>query len=179
MKNTLLTALAILILAVSCTKEKQPVILNLNKITEKTSENPENDTPQVHVYFHIKRVAKIHIKHLRDDYGRSYTEEVIDEITDRLFIRSVGSSTGYNVLYNLEVIANDNKPQLLINGHTQAKQNLNDYIMWIDNCIMGYEDPVPQINVTRFEVEKVAETKTENVIYNPLLNSYELVKLSN
>lgn len=179
MKNTLFTALAILILAVSCTKEKQPVILNLDKITEKVSENPENDTPQVQVYFHIKRVAKIHVKHFKDDYGKDYTEEIIDEITDRLFIRSIGSSTGYKVLYDLEVIANDNKPQLLINGDTKAKQNLNDYIMWIDNYIIGYEDPVPQINVTSFSVERIAETKTENVVYNPLLNSYELVKLSN
>lgn len=51
--------------------------------------------------------------------------------------------------------------------------------MLIDNCIMGYDDPIPQINVTRFEVQRIAETKTENVVYNPLLNSFELVKLLN
>ncbi|EKD32160.1 MAG: hypothetical protein ACD_77C00166G0003, partial [uncultured bacterium] len=82
-------------------------------------------------------------------------------------------------LYDLEVIASDNKPQLLINRDTKTKENLDDNIMWIDNCIMEYDDPIPQINVTRFEVQRIAETKTENVVYNPLLNSYELVKLSN
>ena len=179
MKNTLFTALAILILTVSCTKERQPVIVDIDNTTEKLSENSENDTPQVQVYFHVKRVAKIHVKHLKDDFGKDYTEEIIDEITDRLFIRSIGSSTGYKVLYDLEVIASDNKPQLLINRDTKTKENLDDNIMWIDNCIMGYDDPIPQINVTRFEVQRIAETKTENVVYNPLLNSYELVKLSN
>jgi len=70
MKNTLFIALAILILTVSCTKERQPVIVDLDNTTEKLSVNSENDTPQVQVYFHIKRVAKIHVKHLKDDFWK-------------------------------------------------------------------------------------------------------------
>lgn len=178
MKIILIALSAVALSAASCSKENNPISDVLQNKKEETDTNLCRESPCVQVYFHIKRIAKIHIKLLKDEYGKEYPEEIIDEITDRLYIRYVGYSKGYKVLYDLEVTANDKIPQILVNKESTISCNLNENIMCINNNIFEYYDPVPEINVKRFVAQKIAETNTKEVIYNPLLNSYELVKLS-
>jgi hypothetical protein len=179
MKSILYIAFALLILSTSCTKMSRPDIVNYSDPEEPVINNPDQDALIVQIYFHIKRVAKIHKKHFKDDFGRECTIEVIDEITDRLYIRSTGVSCGYKAIYDITVLVPCHESQFLLSNEAETKEILDQYIMWIDDNISGYYDPFPIIDVTRFVALKVTETKTVSVIYNPILNSSELVKLIN
>lgn len=178
MKILLITLSSAALLAASCTKEKKPILIDSRNTETESRSKLNTDSSRVQLYFHIKRVAKTHIKHLKDEYGKEYSEEIIDEITDRLYIRSIGSSKGYRIIYSLEVTSGEKILQFLVNKKTDILDNLNENIMWIDHSLTTYNDPVPQIHISRFEVIRTEDTTTKDVIYNPLLNSYELVRLA-
>jgi len=179
MKNTIPMALAVIMLSAACTKIEKAVYNEDNLINGNIPVQISSDTPEVQVYFHIKRVAKIHEKIITDEMGKKNTIELVDEITDRLFIRCIGSSNGYRALYDLEVTCVEGLPQILWNIETRTIAGLDKEIMWIDHSISDYNDPIPIVTVTRFFGQKIAKTTTLSVIYNPLLNSYELIKLIN
>ncbi|MEA5005973.1 MAG: hypothetical protein VB022_06125 [Rikenellaceae bacterium] len=178
MKVKLFALMVVLYISASCTKIER-VLLTEEEIVSDIIKEDESDTPMVEVYFHIKRVVKIHYKSYYDEFGQKHTREVIDEITDRLYIKCIGFSNGYRALYDLEVYCGNEPPLFLWNEETRTVNGLNKEIMWIDHCISDYDDPIPIINVTRFFAQKISKTTTQSVIYNPLLNSWELCKLGN
>lgn len=178
MNKKLLTLMAVLYISASCTKIERALLTKEVNIPGIVTNNNENDTPTVEVYFHIKRVVKLHNKFYYDENGVKHTSEVVDEITDRLYIRCIGSSYGYRALYDLEIICGNESPLILWNEETRTVAGLNKEIMWIDHCVNDYNDPIPTIVVTRFFAQKISKTTTQSVIYNPLLNSWELYKMS-
>ena len=178
MKIKLLAMLAALCITASCTKIERTRVTEEENLPGNVINSNENDTPTVEVYFHIKRVVKLHEKTYYDEYGIRHSVEEVDEITDRLYIRSVGSSYGYRALYDLEIYCENEPPLFLWNAETRTVSGLNKEIMWIDHCIDDYNDPIPTINVTRFFGQKISKTTTQSVVYNPLLNSWELCKKS-
>lgn len=178
MKIKLLALLAVLFFSASCTKIEKTRVTEEENLSGIVINNNESDTPAVEVYFHIKRVVKLHNKIFYDENGIKHTSEVVDEITDRLYIRCIGSSYGYRALYDLEVYCENEPPLLLWNAETRTVRGLNKEIMWIDHCINDYNDPIPTVNVTRFFGQKISKTITQSVVYNPLLNSWELCKMS-
>ncbi|MDD3033323.1 MAG: hypothetical protein PHT25_01885 [Bacteroidales bacterium] len=178
MKGKIFALLAVLYISASCTKIERTWVTNEENLPGIEINSNENDTPTVEVYFHIKRVVKLHNKIYYDENGIQHLSEEVDEITDRLYIRCIGSSYGFRALYDLEVYCENEPPLLLWNAETRTVKGLNKEIMWIDHCINDYNDPIPIINVTRFFGQKISKTSTQSVVYNPLLNSWELCKMS-
>lgn len=178
MKIKLLALLAVLYISASCTKIERTLVTEEVNLPGIVINSSESDTHTVEVYFHIKRVVKMHSKNYYDENGIQHSTEEVDEITDRLYIRCIGSSYGYRALYDLEVYCENETPLLLWNAETRTVSGLNKEIMWIDHSINDYNDPIPTINVTRFFGQKISKTVTQSVVYNPLLNSWELCKMS-
>lgn len=170
--------MAVLYISASCAKIERALVSEERNVTDIVDNRSKNDTPTVEVYFHIKRVVKLHNKIYYDENGIKHLKEEVDEITDRLYIRCIGSSYGYRALYDLEIYCENESPLVLWNEETRTVSGLNKELLWIDHNICDYNDPIPSINVTRFFAQKISKTITRSVIYNPLLNSWELCKIA-
>ncbi|HON54483.1 MAG TPA: hypothetical protein PLG03_02915 [Bacteroidales bacterium] len=180
MKIKTIVILTLIILALSCTKMEQSLSFEKKTSQADSAKNEINpDSKYVQVYFHIKRVAKMHNKISYDEFGRKHVCELADEITDRIYVRCLGSSKGYKVIYDLEVICGNDPTTYLKNVETYVTKGLDNELAWIDHMITNCNDIFPIINITAFHPFKISETGTESVLYNPLLNSCELIKLVN
>jgi hypothetical protein len=180
MKIKTIVILTLIITALSCTKMEQSLPFEKKTSQTDTAKSEINtDSKCVQMYFHIKRVAKMHNKISYDEFGRKHVCEIADEITDRIHVRCLGSSKGYKVIYDLEAICGNDPATYLKNVETYVTKGLDNELAWIDHIITNCNDFFPIINITAFYPVKTSETCTESVLYNPLLNSCELIKLVN